>query len=683
MHGVLQDLTLWTYYHPQWAGLVLFFISICETITIIGSIIPGSIIMIAVGTLIGANILPYWSMVLWAAAGAVVGDGLNFTLGYFVKDNLNKIWPFSVKQNWLAKGQTFFVKHGGKSVFLGRFVGPLRAFIPITAGAMHMPMLRFYIIDSLSALLWAATYVIPGILLGAASLALPPDIASHFILFVFLTLLAIVIALWLIRLSYMHISDVVKHALGCLWQFMKKSPSFDHLCKLFRHYREDHPRGQLTAVLMWCLLTTALITLSIHVFTKGALTQFNPAIFHFFNSIRNLPTDKLAILASGFGDKEAISVVFAVVFIWFCYRRCWRAALHWAFLTVLTYMSIALLKHGIQSIRPNSFRHSYSFPSGHTTLATVLYGGIAYFTASRWPERARWLCYLCATIAVILIALSRIYLGAHWLTDVFGGMLLGSWCLVTMIFSYQRHVTQRIKPIGLLVTSLGTLLISVGIFTGMHMQKSLIKMQPVWPAKTINISKWWSDNGTEFPLFVTNRFGTPQNRLTIQWASNILTINKTLSKKGWHHPIAHNWATAIQHPEESHHFHLYLKTLLFRDKKPEFLFVKQIEHDKYTLALRLWRTEYHFNSYPQSLWAGILSIHSNNPEQTPMPLNGEEIKYFLDALDTQAFKLIDLQMEDTQHHHIIANSQLLMIKPKAKTKIKPKIKPTKQPKQHH
>ena len=666
MHSALQHLTLWTYYHPQWAGLVLFFISICETITIIGSIIPGSVVMIAVGTLIGANLLPYFPMVLWAAAGAIVGDGLNFTLGYYLKDNLNKVWPFSVKQQWLAKGQTFFLKHGRKSVFLGRFVGPLRAFIPITAGAMHMPMVRFYIIDSLSALLWAATYVIPGILLGAASLALPPDIATHFILFVLLTLAAIVIAIWLVRLSYMHISDVVKHALTCLWQFMKKSPAFNHICEVFRHYQKDHPRGQLTTVLMWCILFVSLIVLIAHVRTQGQLTQFNPAIFHFVNSIRNLPADKLAILISGFGDKEAISLVFLIVFAWFCYQRCWRAALHWALLIILTYGSIALIKYGVHSIRPTTFRHSFSFPSGHTTLATALYGGIAYFTASRWPERARWLCYLSASIAVIIIAASRLYLGAHWLTDIIGGLLLGSWCLVTMIFSYQRHVTQRIKPIGLLVVSLGTVIVCVGLFVSMTMKKSLIIMQPTWPTKTINLSQWWSNNGTAFPLFVTNRFGTPQNRLTIQWASNILAINHTLSKHGWRHPMPQNWATAIQHPKASHHFNLYLKTLLFRDKKPEFVFVKQIENDRYTLALRLWRTEYHFNAYPQSLWAGILSIYSNNQQQTPASLDGEEIDFLLDALHSQTFKLIDIQIENLQNQQPTGNTTLLMVRPREK-----------------
>ena len=664
MHGILQDLTLWTYHHPQWAGLVLFVISICETITIIGSIIPGSIIMIAVGTLIGAGLLPYAPMVLWAAAGAVVGDGLNFTLGYFLKNNLNKLWPFSVKQHWLSKGKHFFAQHGGKSVFLSRFIGPLRAFMPITAGAMHMPMLRFYVIDSLSALLWSSTYVIPGVLLGAASLALPPDIASHFILFVLLMLAAIVVAIWIVRLFYLHISDVVKHALTCLWQFMKKSPSFNYLCELFRHYRKDHPRGQLTAVFMWCMLLACFIVLAFHVSHKGPLTQLNPAIFHFFNSIRNLATDKFMILISGFGDKKAISFVFLAVFLWFCYRRCWRAACHWGLLTLLTYASIALMKHGIHSSRPTSNDSSYSFPSGHVTLATVLYGGIAYFTASRWPEKIRWACYLSATIGIALIAVSRLYLGMHWLTDVAGAMLLGSWCLVTMILSYHRKVTQRIKPAGLLIVSLGTLLVSVGLYVAMTMQASLVKMQPAWPSKTIHLSEWWSSRGGSFPLFVTNRFGVPQHRLTILWASNLLTINHALTLNGWHQPIPQNWATAIQEPKHTHHFSLYLKTLLFRDKTPVLILVKEIKGGQYTLALRLWHTEYHFDTYPESLWAGILSIHSNTPQQTLLNLNDKEIQYLLDALPTQQFKFIDIETDHSQHALSTNQATLLMIKPK-------------------
>lgn len=662
MHQHLQHLAIWTYAHPQWAGLILFLISICETITVIGLFIPGTIILTVIGALIGAGLLPYVSMVLWAAAGALLGDSLNFILGYYLRDNLAKIWPFSANKTWLDKGKSFFQQHGRKSVFLGRFLGPLRAFIPVTAGALHMPIMRFLSIDALSAVLWAAAYVLPGILLGAASLELPTDLAAHYFWFILMILGGALIAVWLIRLSFLHVNDVIKNALTCLWQFMLKSPSFKRLCDIFRHYRKDHPRGQLSGVLLWILLLLGFMTLAVNVWQHGDLTQLNEPIYHFLQSLRTDSVDNIMIVISCFGDKRAVSVVFIAVFLWFCYRRCWRAALHWALLTVLSFVCIMLVKHLVHFSRPPSLKEGFSFPSGHTTLATVLYGGITYFITSRWPKRWSFTCYSIAITIIGLIALSRLYLGMHWLTDVTGSVLLGSWCLVTMAISYQRHVVQKIKPTGLLIVTLVTLLCSVTLYDKVKFNYLLKQAEPIRPQYMIQLTPWWQAQAATLPLYATNRFGQPKRHFNIQWASNESDIQRTLIKNGWHTLKKYNWVTAIQHPESSHHHALHFKTLLFQDSKPGLTYVKTINQGNDTLALQLWETNYHLNEDSSSLWAGILSVHPKRDGKTDNSLLTKNIGVFLSALDGQSMKVIKTHLQ--MRYNEVTTDELVLIKPK-------------------
>jgi undecaprenyl-diphosphatase len=66
----------------------------------------------------------------------------------------------------LASGETFFQSHGAKSVFIGRFVPTVRAIIPMVAGIVGMPPIRFYIANVLSALLWGPAHILPGAAIG-------------------------------------------------------------------------------------------------------------------------------------------------------------------------------------------------------------------------------------------------------------------------------------------------------------------------------------------------------------------------------------------------------------------------------------------------------------------------------------------------------------------------------------
>src|SRR5579862_3646671 len=211
MSDYVSPLLQWLNTNPEWAGLVIFAISAGESAPIFGTLVPGSITMTAFGALAGAGVIPLWPTIFWAIFGAIVGDGIGYWIGHYFKDKLHYLWPFKNNPELLQKGEVFFKKFGGMSVFIGRFVGPVRALVPLVAGMLGMKPLRFTIANITSAIGWAPVYMLPGILLGAASLELPPEIALHVILVLLILFLFILLCLWFIyKLSQLIKTQVIQ-----------------------------------------------------------------------------------------------------------------------------------------------------------------------------------------------------------------------------------------------------------------------------------------------------------------------------------------------------------------------------------------------------------------------------------------------------------------------------------------
>src|SRR5204862_6538840 len=141
--------------HSDWAALVIFITVFGESFVFVGLLFPGTTVLVAAGTLLTAGTLPYAPIVLGAVVGAVLGDSISYSLGRSFGGGIARLRPFSRHPDVLRRGILFFARHGGKSVFIGRFFGPIRAVIPLAAGIMQMPRVRFWFAKVPSALLVA------------------------------------------------------------------------------------------------------------------------------------------------------------------------------------------------------------------------------------------------------------------------------------------------------------------------------------------------------------------------------------------------------------------------------------------------------------------------------------------------------------------------------------------------
>jgi membrane-associated protein len=154
--------------HAGLAYLTLFLAALLEAVPVVGSVIPGSTIILALSALIpGGELKLEWVLAV-AAAGALIGDGSAFWLGHKAQHEILNSWPLDKYPRVVAQSEAFFRRWGALAVFFARFVPPIRAFVPITAGALAMPPPRFYSVNILAILLWAPAHVLPGVLAVSA-----------------------------------------------------------------------------------------------------------------------------------------------------------------------------------------------------------------------------------------------------------------------------------------------------------------------------------------------------------------------------------------------------------------------------------------------------------------------------------------------------------------------------------
>jgi membrane protein DedA with SNARE-associated domain len=166
MTAYLSDITGFISRHPQYAAWAVFLLAFSEAIPIIGTVVPGSTLIVAISALaIEAAISP-WLLLVAATLGAIVGDGTSFWLGQRCHRNILQRWPLNRFPELIARSEAFFNRYGAASVFLARFTAVVRAFVPLIAGIVRMPARQFYLANILSAIVWAPAHVFPGVVFG-------------------------------------------------------------------------------------------------------------------------------------------------------------------------------------------------------------------------------------------------------------------------------------------------------------------------------------------------------------------------------------------------------------------------------------------------------------------------------------------------------------------------------------
>src|SRR5512139_853785 len=154
---IISQYGLWTY-------AILFVIIFMETGFVVTPFLPGDSLLFAAGTFAALGSLNIWALIGLLIIAAVGGDTVNYWIGHYLGDRAYNIkW---IKREYLDRTHAFFEKHGGKTIFLARFVPIVRTFAPFVAGMGKMSYGYFFSYNVFGGLTWVFLFTLMGFFFG-------------------------------------------------------------------------------------------------------------------------------------------------------------------------------------------------------------------------------------------------------------------------------------------------------------------------------------------------------------------------------------------------------------------------------------------------------------------------------------------------------------------------------------
>ena len=600
--------------HPNFALAAIFAAALLEALAVIGTVIPGSSVVFVGGVLIGLKVLnPWWAAGL-AIAGAILGDGVSYWLGRHYQEKIRMMWPMKNYPNLFERGHAYFTQNGRKSVFVGRFLGPVRAIVPVVAGMANMPPAQFYVMNILSAFAWAGAHILPGVLFGA-SLQLAGAVSSRLLIM----LVATVAFFWIA-------ARLVRYGVGYGWpsvtswrdQAVQRARSRSGLLSrvvlsLFDPGRPESPALLTAAVLLvgsgWLFLGVLQ-----DVMANDPLVQTDKSVYYLLQGIRTQWVDVVMVTITELGGAAVTTAVILVVAALLALKRRWRTFAYWLAAVAFAEVLVQLLKFTLGRQRPialYSGNELFSFPSGHATLSIVVYGFLAFLLARGKPPNIRTAITLVAAVLIALISFSRLYLGAHWFSDVLAGLSMGLAWVALLGIAYTYHVRNEALPAWQL--SLAVLATLVGVGGGyvgghQHADRARYAYRPQF--ETISLADWRQQAWRNFPAARSELDGEAEEPFSVQWVASADQIAATLATVGWMPPTPWSakavflWilpgATMQQLPVLPK----------FNEGAPQKLtFVKNLD-SRTRRVIRLWPMHYRVASQgyrAQLLWIGMVT----------------------------------------------------------------------------
>ena len=607
MDGMLQTLLDWVSQHPHLSGLLIYIVTLLESLVVIGLLIPGALVLFGVGALVATGALELLPTLAWAAAGALTGDSVSFLLGRHYHQRLRVMWPLKRYPRLVNRGIDFFYRHGGKSIFMARFVGPVRPILPAIAGMMDMRRSRFLLVDSIASLLWAPAYILPGMVFGA-SLGLAAEVAGRLVV-----LLVVLVAIaWFGVLLIRGIGKLVQpHAAVALERLLHWSRSHPHIGPLAGSLLDpDHPEARGLAILsgLFFLTLWLLLLISRQVLHGDFMGDLDNYLFHSLQNLRTPWADQLMVFITQLGEQALLVMVLIGGSLWLTWKGNSKAALHWIAVYACAGILTFVLKHSAQIARPFEYYAGYSFPSAHASMSLVVYGFLALLVAREILFKHRWLPYSIAGLVVIAIAFSRLYLGAHWFSDVLGGITLGLFWATLIGIAYDRHPAPRLPVKSTLGVTMVIMLLGGAMQLQRNFSNDLAKYAPRIEVQTLSREAWVSGYWNQLPDYRIDLEGQNEQPMNIQWAGSLQQLRVLLERKGWHTPprpgpsSALNWLAP--EPEITR---LPVLPQVHDGQHHELLLVSQPDSQDRLTALRLWPAHIEISDMRTPVWVGTIS----------------------------------------------------------------------------
>lgn len=644
---------------------IAFLVAFLDTTLVISLIIPGSFILFLLGILSATGHFDIHVLIGFSIAGGILSDSLNYYQGKRYGNRWQQQRSRLLKLVDMDQTRLFAQKNGLKGLFLGRFIPGTKEKTAFIAGSSDISKIGFMFCDFSGAIAWVLICLLSGYFFAhSANLAeLWLSRAGLFIPFASALLFLILILKWMIIKKgeqLLHITHSVLHALKIMViknkiivSWAKERP---HLIA-FLTARTDNSvfTGRpLSIFILAFIYVTALFAGIVEDFiTSDAITAADIRIAYLFYLFRNDTLTNIFTWITLLGKLEIITVVvltsIVILFIWhkkyliypFLVSTCGSLLFTW------------LGKLAFQRDRPEYavyLENSFSFPSGHATIAVAIYGFLGYLVIrSRhdWSHKVN--LFFATAMLALLIGFSRVYLGVHYISDIWSGYLVGAmWLIIGITLSEWLRHTSSARSVRLTSSKRRfiTLFLVCGalLFYGAFASNYHPPLLSSPPKKAIVVTKSSEIFKTEQLKYTEDLIGKRQEPISfIFQSSDKKTLISALQKTGW---------TLIDHADISS-FSGAVKSLIskeaypsapiypsFWDAKIQELAFRKITNSNWlkdSHHLKIWQTNYK-SPDGKSLYVGMVSADKGFkwgiiPVITP-DLNAEREQLYQDLLQT-------------------------------------------------
>ncbi|MBN2245145.1 MAG: bifunctional DedA family/phosphatase PAP2 family protein [Candidatus Aminicenantes bacterium] len=433
----------------HWGYLIIFMMAFLESSAFMGMLVPGETVVVLAGILASQGYFDLGDCLVLIALGAILGDSVGYILGKAIGRGYMEKHSrfFFLKLKHIQKADVYFDRHGGKTIFIGRFVGFLRAMAPFAAGMSKMPYVRFLIYNVTGGILWAVTFTILGYFFGQSWQQIEKwyGKVGAFVLF------SVVVGAGFV---YFYKVLVKHHTQIITWSIEQHRAILSS--RYVRGFIMRHPvlvdyiRERLSpSGYLGLHLTIGLFISTALIWIFGGITEdiltgdplvviddwIKIHVLYFKTPLVTRVMSACTILGSWITivPGSLAVIVFLALKRRFEYLSCYIMALIGGGVLVL------VLKQEVYRIVSfpdylDVLAVRLFFPSGHALMAMIFYGIISYFLVRNFSSiRFRVFLVTLAIFVVFIIGFSRIYLQLRFFSEVMAGYVAGFFWLTVCI----------------------------------------------------------------------------------------------------------------------------------------------------------------------------------------------------------------------------------------------------------
>ncbi len=631
--------------HLWLAYASIFLIALSESLALVGLIVPGAILMFAIGTLITTDYLDFVITVICAAVGAVAGDSLSYWLGARYRQQLQNLWPLSRYPGVLDKGIDFFQRHGGKSILFGRFVGPLRPIIPAIAGMFGMPRRQFLLVNILSGLAWAPLYLLPGMAFGL-SLELAGEVAGRLVLWLLALFIGILLVSWLVRRLYHVVLHHTQQWVEQLLQWSHRHPTTGQIpAALLEPMQSEKPA--LVWITLLFLFSVLSLTLLAEFSTRLAPIHALEQLVYHLPSFMHIPlADTLLGFFVSLNQPVALSFFAASIVLWLLVQRQWLLLTHLLLAWLVPVVALLLLYY---------FNVSSTLSFTDTTASLILMASLVFFLAllfaNEFKPAHRSSFYTALAVMLLLIFLAQLYwqnsgfihASIYLLSGIAWGALIG--------LAYRRHLVTQITHYKFIPLLAFILLCSWAA----QSPPPLNNNKATSPVVVWSAADWQAQQWQTLPTLREDLRRSHQYPFNLQWRGSKNAIERQLDTLGWQSSTGFSWQTILKSLQASpRDTELFLLPHLHHGKYETLRFIKH-ENDK-LYVIRLWHSQIAIGDKNSraTLWLGNVTIMKQHSQLGWHYLRTTtQFTQALDKLRHEPLRLIDkgsvLLLDSTYH----------------------------------